>query len=111
MLFVAASAITVSHFTSPLFYLSYVATLPACARPHLELVLDWGHDRVEKDLSEIADHMLNWEEKLAAHLELTPVDIHDIKETSTNPVLQRLVNSATQYCSIGSHNECCHYIG
>jgi hypothetical protein len=52
--------------------------------------LDWGHDGVEKDLSEIADHMLDWEEKLPTHLGLTPIDIHDIKEIYSNrPVLQR----------------------
>ena len=69
---------------------SCVSSLPASARPHLELELDWGHGEVEKDLSEIANHMLDWEEKLTTHLELTPVDTHDIKEMYPfKPVLQR----------------------
>ena len=58
---------------------SFVSSLPACARPHLEWELDWGHEGVDKDLSEIAHHMLDWEERLATHLELTAVDIHDIR--------------------------------
>ena len=66
-----------------------MSSLPACARPHLELQLDWGHEGVEKDLSEIADHMLHWEEKLSTHLELTPTDIHDIKKDFQGQVLQR----------------------
>ena len=70
--------------------MSYVSFLPACARPHLELELDWGYEGVEKDLSEIADHMLDWEEKLSTHLGLTNVDIHDIKGTYKNVLpLQR----------------------
>ena len=84
-------------FSYPVFYFavkdypSYVETLPPSARPHLELQLDWGHGDVEKDLSEIANHMLDWEEKLATHLELTPIDIHDIKEANfSKPILQRL---------------------
>ena len=65
--------------------------LPPSARPHLELQLDWGHGDVEKDLSEIANHMLDWEEKLVTHLELTPIDIHDLKNKYSNePVLERL---------------------
>ncbi len=69
---------------------SYVSSLPASAHPYLERELDWGHGGVETDLSTIADHMLNWEEKLSTQLGLTPVDIHDIKETYRDkPVLQR----------------------
>ena len=61
---------------------SYVSSLPASARPHLEPQLDWGHEGVEKDLSEIADHMLHWEEKLSTHLELTPLISMISKRTS-----------------------------
>ena len=69
---------------------SYVSSLPPCARPHLERELDWGHEGVDKDLSEIAECMLHWEEKLSAPLQLTPVDIDDTKEIYPNkPVLQR----------------------
>ena len=56
----------------------YVWTLPASARPHLELQLDWGHGGVETDLCEIAHVMLDWEVKLSTHLGLTEVDVHDI---------------------------------
>ncbi len=69
---------------------AYVSSLPAGARPHLELQLDWGHEGVDFDLNEIADVMLGWEGKLSAHLGLTDVDIHDIKEINLNkPLLQR----------------------
>ena len=68
----------------------YVATLPASARPHLELQLDWGHGGVETDLCEIAHVMLDWEERLCTHLGLTEVDVHDIKAMHFgNPPLQR----------------------
>ena len=62
-------------------YAWYVSSLPASARSYLDRELDWSHGGVEKDLSEIAEHMLGWDEKLSAHLELTHIDIHDIKET------------------------------
>ena len=69
---------------------SFLSSLPAGARIHLELQLDSDNEGVEKDLSEIAQHMLGWEEKLCVHLRLTKVDIHDIKATySGNPPLQR----------------------
>ena len=61
-------------------------TLPASARPYLELQLDWV------DLCEIAHvhHMLDWEERLCTHLGLTEVDVHDIKAMHFgNPPLQR----------------------
>ena len=74
-------------------YPSYVETLPPSAHPYLELELDWDNRDLEKDLREIAYCMLDWEEKLATYLELTHIDIHDIKETSSKPVLQRLACS------------------
>ena len=59
----------------------------------LDQLLDWDQDGVERDLSEIADHMLGWEERLSVHLGLTPVNISDIKEKYPNqPELQRHVN-------------------
>ena len=58
---------------------AYVSSLPPLARPHLKLQLDSDHDGVEMDLHQIAEHMLEWEEKLSAHLGLTPVDISDTK--------------------------------
>ena len=67
---------------------SLVASANAC--PLLEQLLDWDHEGVDKDLIEIAHHMLNWEEKLCSHLGLTEVDKHDIKEIYTGkPELQR----------------------
>ncbi len=69
---------------------SYTSSLPASARPHLELQLDWDHEGVDKDLNEIAYYMLHWEEKLSTHLGLTDIDIHDIKDTYRDrPPLQR----------------------
>ena len=47
---------------------------------------------VERDLSKIADSMLEWEEKLSTHLLLTPVDISDIKDMHIQkPVLQSYI--------------------
>ena len=67
----------------------YVSSLPASVRPHLEQRLDWDHEGVDKDLSEIAEDMLGWEEELSTHFELTTVNIEDIKTMHSNPVLQR----------------------
>ena len=65
-------------------------SLPASARPLLEQLLDWDNE-TERDLIDIAHHMLDWEEKLCPHLGLTVVDVHDIKEMySGKPKLQRL---------------------
>ena len=65
-------------------------SLPPAARPHLELQLDWGHEGVERDLMEIADHMLDWEQRLSTHLGLTAIQISDIKEKHPQkPILQR----------------------
>ena len=67
-----------------------MSSLPACARPHLDLELDHGHEGVDKDLCEIAYHMLDWEENFSTHLGLTDIDIHDIKEEYRDrPELQR----------------------
>ena len=64
-------------------------SMPVAARPHLEQKLDWGHEGVEKDLMEIAHHIVDWEASLSSHLGLTHVDIHDITEGSNNLELQR----------------------
>ena len=65
-------------------------SLPASARPLLEQQLDCDNEGVDKDLIEIAHHMLDWEEKLCSHLGLTLVDVHDIREIHPrNPELQR----------------------
>ena len=67
---------------------SLVASTNAC--PLLEQQLDWDNEGVDKDLIEIAYHMLNWEEKLCSHLGLTEVDRHDIKVIYPGkPELQR----------------------
>ena len=66
-----------------------VASYPISATSHLKLRLDWDND-IEKDLIEIAYHMVDWEEKLCPHLGLTHTEIHDIKaKYKDNPVLQR----------------------
>ncbi len=65
-------------------------SLPPGAHPHLELQLNRGHEGVESDLYEIAEHMLRWEEMLSAPLGLTEVDVHDItKGIHSLVVLQR----------------------
>ena len=67
----------------------FVDSLPPAARPHLELQLDWNYGGVETDLYEIADHMIKWEEKLAAFLGLTEVDIYDITHGIPSLIMQR----------------------
>ena len=77
------------HVTGP-DYQSYLSCLPVDAHPHLERQLDWGHGGVDRDLNEIADHSLDWEEKLSVPLGLTATDISDIKTMHQNkPQLQR----------------------
>ena len=46
---------------------------------------------MERDLNFIAEHMLDWEERLSALLGLRYVDIHDIKKEFENkrPILER----------------------
>ena len=66
-----------------------MSSLPPASRPHLEYQLDWDND-VDRDLREIAHHMLGWDLELASHLKLTDVDISDIKsENMMQPKLQR----------------------
>ena len=73
-----------------MFFIASVSSLPASVQPGLDEVLDWDRKGVDKDLMEIAHHMLCWEEQLSALLGLTQVDIHDIKQMHTNkPKLQR----------------------
>ena len=71
-----------------------MSSLPSSARPHLELEVDWGHGGEDKDLSEIADHMLDWEEKLAVSLGLTEEDVQDITKEIHCLVTQRYVSIA-----------------
>ncbi len=70
-------------------FASYVASLPPGRRPFLEKELDWDSEGVNRDLHEIAHHMLDWEVKLSSHLNLTDIDISDIKEELQNPELRR----------------------
>ena len=56
------------HFSSRFLY---CLSLPVPAPSYLEQQLDWGNEGVDEDLSEIADHMIELEEKLSASLGLT----------------------------------------
>ena len=71
----------------------YISTLPPYARSLLDKELDWDNKGVDKDLVEIADKMIHWEEKgLHTLLELDHIDIHDIEDTykyKDKPVLKR----------------------
>ncbi len=58
-------------------------------RPHLEYQLD-RDNKMDRDLREIAHHMLDWDLKLSIGLRLTEVDIRDIKDEYSKPQLQRL---------------------
>ena len=68
----------------------YISSLPPAVHPHLEDELDRDND-IDKDLREIADHMLDWDTKLATHLKLTKVDISDIKDENSKSELKRLI--------------------
>ena len=77
---------------------SYKSSLPASALQYLERTLDWDHEGVDIDLNEVADHMLDWEERLSTLLGMTPIEIHDIKlENPTNLRLQRLARWCTYH--------------
>jgi hypothetical protein len=66
----------------------YVSTLPASARRYLDQPVDRKTDLIVR-----AAPMLHWEQKLLAHLSLTEVDVHDIRESlPMKPLLQRLVH-------------------
>ena len=67
----------------------YLSSLPPHAHVHLDQPLDYDNKGVV-DLIKIADHMIKWEEKLAAGLQLTDTDIYVIKKDyHDQPVLQR----------------------
>ena len=71
-------------------FAGYMSSLPPAVHPHLEHQLDRDSGGVDRDLSEIAHHMLDWEVQLSTHLKLTEVDISDVKEKhSKEPELQR----------------------
>lgn len=86
--------------------LDVIAVLSATACSWLDEMLDWDHHGVNSDLYSIAEHMVDWEEKLAALLQLTDVEIHDLKKIHINdpPVLLRYSNAAKslQLCVIPS---------
>ena len=65
-------------------FAQYVSSLPANARPHLELKLECV------DFCDIAYHMCDWDVKLWSHLGLTATDVSDIKDMHyKKPELQR----------------------
>ena len=67
-----------------------MSSLSSCVHPLLEKLLDWDHGGVDVNLNEIADHMLDWEDRLSAHLGLTRIDVKDIKNIYLlQPPLQR----------------------
>ena len=71
-------------------YSEYVDFIPPQCRFKLDKALDFEHKGVEKDLGEIANHLMDWESR-ASHLGLTKVDISEIKNSYRNkPALQRL---------------------
>ena len=64
--------------------------LPTSVHPHLKKQLDWDHEGVDIDLCEIAKKMQDWEQKISAHMNLTRIEINDIKiKYSNQPLLQR----------------------
>lgn len=83
------------HLPSGSDYHSYVSSLPATTHSYLNEMLDWDHGGVDKDLHCIAENMVDWEEKLSALLELTDVNIRDLKAMYANqPIILRYVSTA-----------------
>ena len=82
-------------------YQDYLSILPVAAHPSLEKVLDWDHEGVDKDLSRIADSTgTDWEVTLAVPLELSWLDIEDVKRKyHQDPKLLRYFMSLYIYCS------------
>ena len=83
-----------------------MSSLSTSVRLLLDQQLDWDNE-VDRDLHFIADdHTLDWEEKLSELLEITPGDIHDIKEECIKPAFirygtkVRLPGPAGQYLNI-----------
>lgn len=69
-----------------------MARIPPDNHKSLDQVLDYKNPGIDKHLGEIAEHIVGWEEKLAALLNLTQVEIDDI-EHIRNRQLQRSVIS------------------
>ena len=69
---------------------SYLSKFRLSNCPYLKERLDSDGRGVEADLIEIANEISEWEEKLVAHLQLTPVHVSDIhRRHPGNPQLQR----------------------
>ena len=65
-----------------------MSSLPATAEEYLDKELDWDQGDVDRDLSEIATSMIEWEERLAPLLDLTDVEIHDVKKDRSEPLIR-----------------------
>ena len=50
-------------------FVCYVLSLPSAVHPQLKYQLDWDND-LDRDLRQIAHHMLGWDLKLATLLSL-----------------------------------------
>ena len=67
-----------------------MSRLPESAQKCLNDQLDWDHAKVvDHDLNDIAKVMIGWEEKLSAPLNLSAVEIHDLKAKEPDPELLR----------------------
>ncbi len=53
--------------------------------------MDWDQEGVDRHLNQIAETMIDWEIKLSSLLNLTDVQIHDLKKRHCEPVLLRCV--------------------
>ncbi len=78
-----------THTHTATLYSGYESSLSPAAQANLDKKLDWDHGDVNKDLEQIADYMLDWEEKLAAKMALTEMDIFNLKAGTSNGILLR----------------------
>ena len=73
-----------------LTYEDYSSCVPAANRHKLDKEVDFGHYGVEKDLTQIADLMLNWDD-VAPSLGLIVIEISDIQSSIRSAALQKYV--------------------
>ncbi len=69
-------------------YLKHVSSIPASNRLlKFKKKLDFEHGNLEVHLGEIANSMINWREKLATPLGLSPGDVHAIMCDNQNQAI------------------------
>ena len=66
----------------------YLEEIPAHNHHKLDKELDCDNE-VDRDLIEISQYIIEWEEKLRVHLKLTKEEVHRIKQGQENLILKQ----------------------